>query len=312
MKVNDLLFFTFGKNKLFVKIFLILIAGAVILSCGCTGNDKKTEQKSSAEPVSDSVKEIISTYKKNLVDLSDNKNLAEVLCQGWVLEDDLEALSTSNDPEGIMPFRSFYLSPDSTFIKNPRNAMEYGKWIFDNGTKTITLNEKNGGKDVYKIGQLSAKELTVINSGVGSITKLKYVSPGERYINVADDPYHISNNRWRIAPKKAETDEEIRKRLKAFLHFHILFYRDNLAKQEKQISFYGFPTCLKWYAGGIFIIKKEELPGNWFSCFYNKEQALKAYGIMDEILGKKYKWPKGNMSWVFKNLSVLEQMYQQL
>jgi hypothetical protein len=105
----------------------------------------------------------------------------------------------------------------------------------------------------------------------------------------------------------------VRARLKQFIWFHILFYRDNLGNDEKRISFYGFPTCLKWYAGGIFMIKEKDLPPNWFDCFYNKEQALEAYKMMESIIGKRYIWSRDkSVSWVAKNLSVLEQMYRKL
>jgi len=96
------------------------------------------------------------------------------------------------------------------------------------------------------------------------------------------------------------------------LHFHILFYRDNLARESKTISFYGFPTCLKWYAGGIYIVKEGDLEENWSYCFYSKAQSMVAYKMMDALLGKKYDWPKGKVSWVKKNLVVLEQMYERL
>ncbi len=287
---------------------LILFFSTSFLFAGCTGSNDKTTDKDSANNKTDTG----NIYKKALVNLSANENLTEVLCQGWELEDDLEALTNSNDPSGIYPFRAFYLSPDFTFIKNPRNAMVYGSWVYDASNKTITLNAKDGSRDVYKIGRLDPKELIVINSGIGSVTQLKYVAGGMRYADKGANPYHISNNQWRIASKKPEADPAIRNRLKAFLKFHILFYRDNLAREQKAISFYGFPTCIKWYAGGIFIIKKEDLADNWFTCFYNKEQAMKAYMMMDEIIGKKYNWPKEKMSWVKKNLMVLEQMYDRL
>lgn len=247
-----------------------------------------------------------------LIDLSKSTNIEKVLCQGWELEDDLEALSSSSGPEGILPFRSFYFSPDFTFVRNPRNAIELGKWQFDKETKTITLNYNSGSKDVYKIAALAPAELKLVNTGINSQTVLKFVSDGKAYKNVEDDPYYIANNTWRIKPKKAESDSLLRKRLKEYLHFHILFYRDNLAREKRTISFYGFPTCLKWYAGGIFMIKKDELPENWFTCFYNKEQAFKAYEMISALLDKKYKWSKEKISWVKKNLEVLEQMYGNL
>jgi hypothetical protein len=238
--------------------------------------------------------------------------MQSLLCQGWEFADDLDAVHSSNESMGILPFRSYYLSPDSTFVKNPRNAMEYGKWQFDPQQKEIIFKYSNGSKDTYKIAALAPDELVLVNTGIESMTTLKFVAGGKQYKNSADDPFHISNNQWRLHPKKSETDEAIRQRLKDYLHFNILFYRDNLGRQEKTITFYGLPTCLKWYAGGIYMVKEPDLNENWFYCFYNKEQAMKAYKIMGELLTKKYNWPKGKVSWVNKNLSVLEQIYERM
>lgn len=283
-------------------LFSILFASITFISC----NDNATPVNAKA----DSAGKTAGEYGK-LTNLQSSNNIADVICQGWELEDDLEALN-DGDAEGMIPFRSYYLSPDFTFVKNPRNAIEFGKWEFNQETKTIYLTYNSGSKDTYKIAALAAKELKLVNIGINSQTILKFVSDGTVHKDITDNPYHISNNGWRIKPKKAEPDSLLRKHLKDFLHFHILFYRDNLAREMKTISFYGFPTCLKWYAGGIFMIKKEELPNNWINCFYNKEQALKAYGMMSALMDKKYKWSKENISWVKKNLDVLEQMYSKL
>lgn len=279
-----------------------------LLSCSNSAGDSKAIVKSAT----DSTNEIKAKYADKLLDLSGNKNLRDLLCQGWELDEDLENLPNSSEAEGMLPFRSFYLSPDSTYIRNPRNLMEYGRWRFDDATKMIVLQERGGAKTEYKLGGLAAKELVVVKKGESNDTKLKFVSSGKRYRNASDDPFHTSNNLWRVAPKNAESDAAVKQRLKDFIHFHILFYKDNLAKDEKTISFYGFPTVLKWYAGGIFIIKEKDVPNNWIQCFYNKSQAQKARAMMEEVVSKKYRWPKGNISWVIKNLNVLEQMYQQL
>lgn len=279
-----------------------------LLSC----NNNAGDSKATVKTATDTSNEIKAQYANNLIDLSGNKNMYDLLCQGWELKEDVESLPNSNEAEGILPFRSFYLSKDSTYTRNPRNLLEYGHWRFDNATKMIVLQEHSGSKTEYKLGGLAVNELVVVKKGESNDAKLRFVSSGKRYRNSSNDPFHISNNFWRIAPKKAESDAAIKQRLKDFIHFHILFYRDNLAKAEKTISFYGFPTCVKWYAGGIFIIKEKDLPNNWIKCFYDKMQAQKARAMMEVIVGKKYQWPKGNISWVIKNLNVLEQMYEQL
>jgi hypothetical protein len=291
-----------------IRLPLLFFAIAFFVA-GC--NDNKHTQLDEVT-VKDSIKQANLMYTQQLVDLQEKTGIAELLCQGWELEEDLDAITNNNASMGMQPFRSFYFSVDSTFIKNPRNAMEFGRWLYNDAAKTITLNYQNGSKDVYKIAALSAKELIVINSGIGSITQLKFIAKGKRYIDKTQDPYYIYNNQWRIAPKNPENESLIRKRLKDCLHFYILFYKDNIAREETTISFYGLPTCLKWYAGGIFMVKEKDLNGNWFDCFYNKDQAMKAYKMMETIVGKKYQWPKEKMNWVKKNLLVLEQMYAAL
>ena len=295
-----------GVTKISSIIFLF--AGICLLACTAA----VVEKQSSVTAAADSAKAITIKYAANLKDLEGNKSLKTILSQGWQLEDDLETLTMSNDAEGILPFRSFYLSGDGTFVKNPRNAIIVGNWQYDEGNKTITLNEADGSKTVYKIGAVGHKELIVINKGEGSITQLKFVSAGKQYKEYKEDPFHVSNNGWRIAPTKSESELAIRERLKGFVRFHILFYRDNLAKDEKVISFYGFPTCLRWYAGGIYLTKQKDIAANWYQCFYNKEQALEAYAMMEKALAKKYIWEKSRVNWVIKNLGVLEQIYNQL
>lgn len=264
------------------------------------------------EEPADSIKFENTTSDAVLQNLEPETNIAKLLCQGWVMEDDLEALDNNDEPQGIYPVRSFYLFEDFTFVKNVRNYMEHGKWSYDEDAKKIVLKSSGGSRDEYKIAAIGANDLVVINSGINSVTKLNFVADARKYRNKKDDPFYIDNNLWRIPPDGAETDEQLKQRLKDYLHFHILFYRDNLERHAKTISFYGFPGCIKWYAGGIYMIKEEELADNWYECFYSKPQAIKAYKMMSDVVGKKYKWEKGNASWVKKNLQVLEQMYAAL
>ncbi len=293
-----------------MKRFFISAVISSIFLWGC--GEEASSSKEPAMTVADSMKAANAVYRDLLVDISKVRSIRPLLSQGWEMEDDLDVIRDNGQAEGNYPFRSFYFSVDSSFVRNPRNFMQYGKWSFDEAKKTITLQYSNGGKDQYKIAALGAHDLVVINSGEGSVTRLKFVAAGKRYKHKEDDPYYIENNRWRIKPRFAETDEQVKKRLKDFLHFYVLYYRDNLAKEENIISFYGLPTCLKWYAGGIYMVKEEDLAGNWFSCFYSKEQAMKAYRMMEDLISQKYTWDKTSISWVKKNLLVLEQMYARL
>jgi hypothetical protein len=239
-------------------------------------------------------------------------NIQKILCQAWVMDDDIHTIQNKNEPEGNEIYRCLYLFNDYTYTRNIRSSLEYGTWRYNDATKIFSLNGAGNSTDEYKIAAIGPDDMIILNHSEGSATKLTYLADGVCYKNNSDDPYYIENNRWRIAPKVSETDEQIRQRLKSFINFHILFYKDNIERNSENISFYGFPTCVKWYGAGIGIINEDELPENWIDCFYNKAEAVKAQKMMKAVISKKYNWPKENIGWVKKNLNVLEQMYANL
>lgn len=307
MKINILLFLKDDKKNR-INNYLLFLSFFILLVAGCTGSDSGSGGLDKTDSVG-STNKITDTSKLN--DLSTSKDIEAVLAQDWVMDDDIEAVNFSDEPMALIAYRSFYFSPDHSFISNPRNDIGSGIWAYTDDNKTIRLQYADGKTGLYKIKAVKSTELRLVNTGISSETELKYISGGVNYKHTADDPYHITNNAWRFKPAKAETEDEINTRLKGWLMFHILFYRDAILKNVKQISFYGFPTCVKWYGGGVVMRKQDELPQNWIDCFYNKQQALNAYALMDKVFKKKYVFPK-DVNWVKKNLSVIEQMYKNL
>ena len=290
------------------KILASIVILAFVFSCN---NETEKSKEVTGEKVVETVK---AGENPELVKLDTAEAISNILCQGWVLEDDAEGLEGMSETSAIeIPYRCFYLSTAGTFVKNPRTTFDYGSWIYDDAAKTITLNNTiDKTKDIYKIAKIAADELIVVNVGVSSTTNLKFISQAKRYKNAKDEPFFLENNRWRIKPKSAETDAEIHERLKQNLHFFVLFYKSTLAKEDKIVSFWGLPSCFKWFGGSIFIKKKDELKDDWINCFYNKEQAMKAYAIADKLIEQKYTWPKGERNWLKLNLAVLEQMYKKI
>ena len=290
------------------KIFAFIFISVFIFSCNDAG-DKSNPKKEGR------VSESENKEKSNkLIYLDTAKNIYNILCQDWVMEEDAEGLEGMTESSQFeVPYRSFYFSTKGTFLKNPRNTFDYGTWQYDDAAKTITINNSiDRNKDVYKIAKIAYDEMTLVNVGIGSATNLKFIAPGKRYKNANEEPYSLENNRWRIKPKTKESDSAIHQRLKENLYFFILFYKSALDKDDKTVSFWGLPSCFKWYGGAIFIKKKEELKENWINCFYNKGQAMQAYALADKLLSQKYDWPKGERNWLKLNLAVVELMYKKM
>lgn len=289
-----------------MRIISTLVAMATVMLMACNAESNKTND----DKKTDAAKQEMAVAG-NLVNLDTAQHIQSILCQAWVLEEDAEGLDGMSESSQMeIPYRSFYFSTEGSFVKNPRNSFDYGPWSYDDAGKMISLtNTVDRGTVRYKIAKVSSDELVLVNTGVGSSTNLKFVSPGLRYKNPADEPFYLENNRWRIKPKNKETDEQVHQRLKENMHFFILYYRSVLDKGDKVVSFWGLPSCFKWYGGGIFLKKENELQPNWINCFYNREQAMQAYHLAEKLLDQKYTWPKDEQNWIKLNLAVLEQMY---
>lgn len=295
-------------NKVIQRIFTAALISIFIFSCSDSG------KKSDPKKEDGVIKNVDQEKKSNLVYLDTAENIYNILCQDWVMEDDADALEGMTETSKFeIPYRSLCFSTAGTFVKNPRNSFDYGTWQYDEATKTITINNSiDRGRDVYKIAKIAYDEMVLVNTGVNSATNLKFIAPGKRYKDPNDEPYFLENNRWRIKPKTKETDSMIHQRLKENLYFFILFYRSALAKDDKAVSFWGLPSCFKWYGGAIFLKKEDELKENWINCFYNKGQAMQAYALADKLLSQKYDWPKGERNWLKLNLAVVELMYNKI
>jgi hypothetical protein len=295
-------------NKVIKRIFTAIIISGIIFSCN---NESSKNDKVKKDGVEEDIK---SERNTDLIYLDTAENIRNILCQDWVLEDDADGLEGMDENSKFeIPYRSFYFSIKGSFVKNPRSTFDYGNWSYDDAAKTITLNNNiDRDKDVYKIAKIAYDELTLRNVGVNTETNLRFIAPGKRFKNANDEPYFLENNRWRIKPKNKESDSAIHQRLKENLYFFILFYKSALAKDDKAVSFWGLPSCFKWYGGAIFLKKKEELKENWINCFYNQTQAMQAYALADKLLSQKYNWPKGEHNWLKLNLAVVELMYKKM
>jgi hypothetical protein len=299
---------------LLYAVFFILFA--------CNSSTEKTDAKKTkpATTTKAPVTAAVNSYTNDtfyaalpnlLTDLSTETDIENLLSQSWVNADDIEALRFDTDGAIEFPVRSFYMFSDKTMAKNVRNYMEVGSWQFDNEAKTITFYY-DGTKDVYKLKALAPDELQLTNIGINSESVQVLVSDGKRHKEFYTDPFYRTNLTWRIRPSTPETDEQIKTRVRKYLQFFILYYKDAIARRAEVVSFYGFPSCIKWYAGGIYIQTDKDVLKNWHALFYNQTQGERGLQLLRNLLSKKYTWPKGDQNWIKKNLFVLEEMYKNL
>jgi hypothetical protein len=177
----------------------------------------------------------------------------------------------------------------------------------------LELHYTGAEKYLYLIGQMEWNRLVLVDLERKEQLPVKLISNGVVHQNMYNDPFHPANNQWRITPPKAESDSAIRARVKQCVRFYALYFRDNIKRQAKTIDFGGLPAIFEWYNRGIGLPNRKKVDDSWVRCFYNREQALKGYDLLRNlIVDYEFNWPDGAPSWVYETHSVLEQMYHKL
>ena len=166
-------------RNLFIKLLMLVI----VFSCNEEGMNPK-EQNGNGVILSENI-----DGSTMVINLSSSKNTLELLCQGWTYAEDVGSLIDMDSNSALdIPYRSFYLSSDNSFVKDPRNTLQFGDWKYDETEKTISLNYSGGkGKqEVYKVVALSFNELMLVKAGDDQGAALRYISSGKQFKNPLD------------------------------------------------------------------------------------------------------------------------------
>lgn len=97
-------------------------------------------------------------------------------------------------------------------------------------------------------------------------------------------------NQWRKKPARAETEAEIRKRLKSVL----MYYSNYLKLVSQESSYFLIPRLhlpFRYFQHAIGM--KEQMPAGFVNLFYNESDALKAYEILSQTVQKlsgQFEW----------------------
>lgn len=124
-----------------------------------------------------------------------------------------------------------------------------------------------------------------------------------------DDPFHPTNNNWRIKAAKSEDSLTLVKRLKDHIKHTALILKAADELKSEVVSFEYSQGPIKIYNGGIGIKDFEVVDTCWKKTFYNVTECEKAYTIYDHILSKgKYKGSKAG-GWVKVDYNILLNIY---
>jgi len=280
-------------RKTYLGIFIV--ASVVLYNCVMpsqnNNNEKITDATSSTLP----------------------KDTFHLLCQFWQLSDADNPTTNDvsfTDEDSVLLEPGIVFMTDSSVLENPIGEMRYGK--FKVNGNTINVNFNDGRKAVYLITRLHKNELRLKRTENKKSTYLTY-SPTNTYWADADkNPFSQKNYQWAIKPKKPESNEAIKTRVRDCIRFYAYYLKGYVDGGATKIDFRGMPCCFHWYSGGISIENEDKLDQKWADCFYSEEQAYKGRQMIEDIISKKYKWDTNETNWIKQTVPILQQMCDSL
>jgi hypothetical protein len=243
-------------------------------------------------------------------------SMTDLLSQPWKLDDAdpahwNEIFWDSSINARMYPELSLF--KDMTVTVNAHTHIQMGKWQLYKETRDLVLRFDDGTSNTYRVDRAALRQMEMNWLRANDNVLLQLSAQAIVHKRPEEDPLHPSNNRWRIRPAKPETVVQIGRRVKEYVHFFALYFRDNHLRQETDISFIGLPCCFIWYNGGIGIQNEMDLDKRWIACFYSDAQALTAYKMLVPILqSHTLHWPEHPTSWIAQTGDVLKEMADRL
>ncbi len=127
-----------------------------------------------------------------------------------------------------------------------------------------------------------------------------------------DDPFHSSNNQWRLKPAQAEDSAQLSERLLNYIRHLALVLKAAKDRKQAIVSFEYSMGPVKIYDGGIGVHPFELLPDYWKNAFYNEGDARRAYRMYESHLQKSSYRGASSGSWVEDDYNILLSLYAQI
>jgi hypothetical protein len=190
---------------------------------------------------------------------------------------------------------------------------EQGKWAFDADKKILVLDPETGDttiKERYLIDQSKPKSKAQFS--FYSSYPIDKANPDE-LVNVLaitnvskQDPFKKDMHTWRNRPAQQENDEQIKKRVVAYLQFLLAFYQHAKDNQLENPGGTWYPQPIKFYSNKVSMAYENEL-ADWYTCFYSKEDAVKGYQLISGALMRTKITGKDDLS---RNINGVEQLLE--
>lgn len=277
----------------FFKILLMILM-VVLEKCRLIKRDVRPAPSKTVNPVEE---------RREKGDFTGSWRLEETIAFGKDKKGKDSASVTSHKEKGVF-ILSFFA--DSTYTQIGVDNYVSGK--FSSADSTVRLTNTSGST-VYRISFSTAglsRTLSLMSLTDGQTKVLgEYAYP---LTTPTEDPFHERYNLWRIKPKAAEQDAQIRKRLENYLLHCSKIMKSSLTRHQAVVSWEFSPGIVRILNGGIGVVQPQGMPDTWIDCFYSRKDAQKARDMFETALLAFKTDPSIKGNWVEVDLQILQKL----
>lgn len=208
---------------------------------------------------------------------------------------------------------TLHFYPDSSYTVVKDKKIEHGQWSYSNG-KELKYGNKRLEIKAFDLKD-SIRRVNVIsyNEETKSSSDLELIEELDKLKNYKEDPFHFSNNEWRLRANRKETDSEIANRLANYILHNAYILKASYERNDVKVSFAHSRGVIKIFQGGIGAVKEEKINNTWKACFYDEADAMKAYNLYRSHLGREgFLRAKTSGDWVKADYELLLKLYSKI
>lgn len=202
--------------------------------------------------------------------------------------------------------------PDSSFTEIDGYKANLGKWTTLNNQMIRTKHFDLTIKEFQKRASREFLILDINHKGENLKSTLKFVKEGKPLEDFTTDPFYPDHNLWRIPPEEKESEEEIQQRLLNYILHYAYILKASEEREHQTVSFSHSLGLIQVFRGGIGRIPKNRIKQEWINCFYDEDDAMKAYALFGSYLKKGVYKGGTTGNWVKDDFEILLHIYQQI
>jgi hypothetical protein len=220
----------------------------------------------------------------------------------------------------------FILRKDQTFDLCLFQNYRHGRWKERNGSLVLLIEPMNDSL-VFNIDTLGAgyMQLSIDSNNFKQLgrfvmpyeniafferknrARFRFEPDKDEYHNLAKDPYSRENNWWRIQPTKPESYEQLHKRARKLVDFHLLMFEDAIENEKKVITYNWFSSPIIVANNGLALKNYKKIEADWKEYFYDSAQARQGFQILSAGFDKKMNFPHEIKDPFKRSLNMLQQ-----